>query len=230
MRQVPISAGLLIFWQNAVFLEAALLAHPDTKQLAPPVTKVLDEFPTIFGIDLNTRRGVLQGRARGVMADSFIDEALRGVFAATLFLVKQNRSAVEFTTLFASHIGDIIKYALKRQIEVAKVVAEKLGMNIYSPSFRDEQTAALEPHITHGETVVDEQRKAAIARAETRLEIQAWKQNVNSLCTGVEGDLLKIASQTKRGKDWVASFFLRASSASVDEEESADPPEPTPEG
>jgi hypothetical protein len=218
MRKIPLNASLLVFWQNLVFLEGTLLAHPETKDLAEPVTKPLDEFTTILKLDLDTRRGVLQGQAKGTIADGFVDEALRALFSATLHLVNQNRKRPEFTTLFWSHIGDVVRYALKRQIEVALEIVRKLGMNLYSKAFRDEHTAALEPRIAEGQAVLEEQRKAELARADARFEIRAWKEDVNAVCMSIHGDLTKIASKTKRGKDWVESFFLKKGGTEDDEE------------
>jgi hypothetical protein len=219
MRKIPLHASLLVFWQNLVFLEGTLLAHPETKDLAEPVTKPLDEFTTILKLDLDTRRGVLQGQAKGVIADGFIDEALRTLFSATLHLVNQNRKQPEFTTLFWSHIGDVVRYALKRQVEVAVDIVRKLGMNLYSKAFRDEHTAALEPRVAGGQAVLEEQRKAELARTEARFEIRAWKEDVNAVCMSIHGDLMKIASKTKRNKEWVESFFFKKSSTGDEEPE-----------
>jgi hypothetical protein len=223
MRKIPLSASLLVFWQNLVFLEGTLLAHPETKDLAEPVTKTLDEFTSTLKVDLDTRRGVLQGQAKGVIADGFIDEALRGLFSATLHLVNQDRKQPEFSTLFSTHIGDVVRYALKRQVEVAVDIVRKLGMNLYTKVFRDAQAAAIEPRIADGQAVLEEQRKAELARTEARLEIRAWKEDVNAICTSIQGDLLKIASKTKRGKDWVEAFFLRKGSAAAEDDEPTEP-------
>jgi len=47
LRTIALSSSILTYWQNLVFLEAALLADEQTKALAAIVTPVLDEFPTI---------------------------------------------------------------------------------------------------------------------------------------------------------------------------------------
>ncbi len=59
MRTIAISSSILGFWQDLVFLEAALLTDPETKGLATLIPPVLDELPAILQRDLDTRRRVV---------------------------------------------------------------------------------------------------------------------------------------------------------------------------
>jgi len=229
MRAIPLTCSILLFWEDLVFLESALLANPETEPLAAPVTETLDGFQAISKLDLESRRAILQSQARGVVADDFLDGAIRRVFASTLFRVQQDRSNPQFKTLFATHIGDVVRHALKRQLEVARAILEKLGLSLYDDAFRDEQKATLEPHVTHGEAVVEAQRKAEIARTDARIEIRAWKEDANAVRLSVYGELVRMAGKTKRKKDWAETFFLRkrgnedASEAPAEEPEGDEP-------
>src|SRR5690349_4236140 len=136
MRSIPFSSSVLKFWQDLVFLEAALLADDTTKHLGAVITPVLDEFPAILQKDLDTRRSVIQASARAFVADTRIDDVIRGLFSSVLALVQQNRKRQEFTTLFSTHIGDVVRHALRKQIDVAKDLSDKLAMKIFPDALR----------------------------------------------------------------------------------------------
>jgi hypothetical protein len=219
LRSIPLSSSILKFWQDLVFLEAALLADDETKHLAAVITPVLDEFPVILQRDLDTRRGVIQTNARAFVADTRIDDTIRGLFSAVLALVQQNRKRPEFTTLFATHIGDVVRHALRKQIDVAKELADKLAMKIFPDGLRTSQTKALAAVIKRGKAVLEEVRKAEFARVEGRLDIRTWKEEANAVRLAVYGQLLQLAAKTGRGKAWAEGFFPRVSAAAAEEDE-----------
>jgi hypothetical protein len=219
LRTIPISSAVLTYWQQLVFLEAALLASNETKALAALVTPVLDEFPAIFQKDLDTRRGVIQASARAYIADSAIDDVIRSVFSAVLAFVKQNRKRQEFTTLFSSHIGDVVRHALRKQLDVAAEIVEKLKLKLYTDELRAPHVKALSAVIKRGKAVLEEVRKAEIARVEGRIDIREWKDEVNAIRLTVYGQLLILAAKNGRGKAWAEGFFPRTSTVRSGEEE-----------
>lgn len=224
MRKIPTSASVLTFWQQLVFVEAALLADDETAPLAVVITPVLDEFPAILQKDLDTRRTVIQASARAFVADAGLDDTIRGLFSAVLALVQQNRKRQEFTTLFSSHIGDYVRHALRKQIDVAKDLVDKLALKLYSDDLRTPHTKALNAYIKRGNAVLEEVRKAAMSRAGGRVDIGAWKDEANAACLTVYGQLLAIAGKTKRNKAWAEGFFPRPHSAAASGEEEASEP------
>ncbi len=213
MRTIASSLSTLTFWQDLVFLEAALLAGDETKALASLITPILDEFQTILQRDLDTRRGVIQASARAYVADADIDQTIRGLFSSVLAFVSQNRKRPEFTTLFPSHIGDIIRHALRKQIDVAVDLVDKLALKLYPDDLRSSQTKLLNVVIKRGKAVVDEVRKAEIARVDGRMDIQAWKDETNAARLTVYGQLLVLAAKNGRGKSWAEGFFPRTPAA-----------------
>jgi hypothetical protein len=199
-------------------LSLALLADDETKKLAVFITPVLDEFPAILQRDLDTRRSVIQASARAFVADARIDNAIRGLFSAVLALVQQNRKAQQFTTLFSTHIGDVVKHALRKQIEVAKELVEKLSLKIFPDDLRSSQAKLLNAVIKRGKAVLEEVRKAALARVDGRIDIRTWKEEANAARLTVYGQLLAIAAKTGRGKAWADGFFPRVSAIAAEEE------------
>ena len=220
MRIIPISRSILVFWADATFLEAALLATDETKSLAAPVTQALDEFTTTLNRDLSTRRSVIQSNARASIADTNIDGGIRGLFSGALHLVGQDRKRAEFTTLFSTHIGDVVRHALGRQIKVAEKLILTLTMKLYPDAFRGLHAGVLQPLIDKGQAVLEEQRKAEIGRVEGRLDVKAWKEEVNALRLSVYSQLLGIAATTSSKKAWAEAFFpTLAKPGAVDEED-----------
>jgi hypothetical protein len=219
MRHIPSSRSTLYFWEDLIFLEAALLADEDTRALAPPVTALIDQFMPTLQRDLDTRRGLIQSSAHNSVADARIDIGIRGLHSDTLHMVKQNRQAPAFTNLFSSHIGAVVRHALKRQIEVARDLVDKLSLSLYTPEFRAAQVAVLEPLITRGTAVIEEQRQAELARVGGRIDVRTWKEEANAVRLSIYAALLALAAQDGRGKGWVEVFFKQKSAASPRDED-----------
>ena len=230
MRTIRISSSVLTFWQDLVFLEAALLAEEQTKPLAGLVTSVLAEFPAILQKDLDTRRALIQASARSFVADAGVDSVIRRLFSGVLALVEQNRQRPEFTTLFSSHIGDVVRHALRRQLEVAKTLADKLGLSLYDKTFSAPHLGALNAAVQHGSAAIEEARQAELGRAQGRIDIRAWKDEANAVRLTVYGQLLGLAAKNGRGKPWAEGFFPRVSSLVAGEEEEEAPEADVPAG
>jgi len=222
MRTIQLSRSPLFFWQQLVFLEAALLACDETKHLAAPVTAALDSFNTLQGRDLGTQRALIQALARAALADNDLDEGIRKVHNNALHLVGQDRKRREFVTLFAGSIGKLIRYALKRQLELAAELVGNRALPLFEQAFRDTQIGLLQPLIDKGKTVLESRRTAEHERLSARIEIQDWKQEASSVQLAVYGELLAIAAATGRSKSWADVFFpTRATRAAADEIEEA---------
>jgi hypothetical protein len=222
MRTIPLSHSIVVFWEDLIFLEAALLADDETRTLAAPVTPLIDEFTLTFQRDLETRRTLIQANARASVADARLDLGIRGLFSATLHLVGQNRKRVEFATLFKTHIGAVVRHALKRQIEVARELRGKLSLPHYAAEFRATHEAALAPLVARGVEVLEEQRQAELTRVGGRLEVRAWKEEANAVRLSIYASLLSLAAQTGRGKAWAEAFFPRKNAAAADGGEEAE--------
>jgi hypothetical protein len=222
MRTIPTSRSILAFWEDLIFLEAALLADEETQALAAPVTAQITAFMQTLQRDLDTQRVVIQSSARTSVADARIDLGIRGVFSATLHLVGQNRKRPEFTTLFSTHIGAVVRHALKRQVEVARDLLDKLLLDQYPAAFRSAQILALQPLIAGGTQVIEEQRQAELARVGGRIELRTWKEEANAVRLSMYASLLSLAAQTGRGKQWAEVFFKpQSATRSSDDDEDA---------
>ncbi len=237
MRSIRPSSSILVFWHDLVFLEAALLAEEETKALAAVITPVLDEFPSILQRDLDTRRAVIQASARSFVADAALDQVIRRLFSAVLSLVEQNRQRQEFTTLFPSHIGNVVRHALRKQIDVARDLVQRLALKLYGDDLRVPQTKALNAVIKRGTAVLEEVNKAEIDRVAGRIDIRAWKDEANAARLHAYGQLLAIGAKSGRGKQWAEGFFPRVSAVVADEGgedlddgEGIEPPADSPPG
>jgi hypothetical protein len=225
MRTIPLSRATLDFWEDLVFLEAALLAEDETRELAAPVTAAIQEFMGTLLRDLESRRALIQSSARLSVTDARLDFGIRGLFSGTLHLVGQNRKRVEFTTLFSTHIGAVVRHALKRQVEVARDLLDKLLLPHYPEEFRTAQVAALRPLITRGAQVLEEQRQAELARVNGRIDLRTWKEEANAVRLSVYAALLALAAQTGRGKQWPEVFFKPPSGTrNSADDDNEDPP------
>jgi hypothetical protein len=214
MRALSPSSSIQRYWEDLTYVEAALLANDDTKALAAVVSVSLAEFEQVSKRDLDTRRAVIQSRARSSVADGNLDESLRHVHANTLHLVRQDRSQREYTTAFPGALTGLIRHALAKQIVAARELVERLGLSVYAADFRDAQVALITPMITKGEVVIDERRDAELGRVEGRIELETWKEDANAVRMSVYAQLLGIASKSKRKRSWAESFFPASTSRS----------------
>lgn len=229
MRRIDPSRSILVFWADLTYHEAALLADEETKHLAPAVSKSLDDFGTILQLDLSSRRNVLKANAKAGVADVHLDERIRKLHSATLFLVDQVRKRPEFNALFSETIDKVVRFALKRQVEVADKLVETLGLKMYSDEFRNAHAGPLQTLINAGRTVLGEVRTAEIARTEARLDIRSWKDDANFLRLANYGELTAIAAKSGRSRDWSETFFLSSKTSGADEDDdAAEAPENTP--
>ncbi len=219
MRAIPPSRSILVFWEDLTFLEAALLADEETRELAPPVTSVVDVFMPALQRDLDTRRSRIQSSARASIGDALIDHGIRGLFSATLHLVGQNRKLPAFTTLFSTHIGEVVRHALGRQVEIARDLLDKLSLSHYPAEFRAQQTAALQPLVARGAAIIEERRQTELARTAGRIDVQAWKDEANAVRLSIYASLLSLAAQTGRSKAWAEVFFQPSTRAGGDTDE-----------
>lgn len=214
MREIPTSRSILSYWEELIYLEAALVANEETAPLASPVTATLDNFEVILQRDLDTRRALVRARAHASIADANLDEALREVHSNTLHLVRQDRGRKEYQTLFPGALTAHIRHALARQVEVTRDTLQTLGLSLFDASFRAAQEALLEPRLEQGEVVLAERKDAQLGRAEGRLDIEGWKEEVNAVRLSVYSELLALAVSTRRKRSWAESFFPKASARS----------------
>lgn len=229
MRTIQRSSSVLRFWQDLVFLHAGLAADDGTTHLAALVKPVLDEFPAILQRDLDTRRAVIEASAHAYVADAGIDDAIRGLFSSVLALVQQNRKRQEFTTLFSTHIGEYVRHALRKQLDVAKDLTGKLALKLYPDDLRTTQTKRLNATVKRGAAALEDTRKAELQRVEGRLDIATWKDEANAVRLSVYGQLLALAAKNGRGKTWAEGFFPRLTATAGDEEDEDVAPPDAPE-
>lgn len=147
--------------------------------------------------------------------------------SATLFLVDQVRKRPEFTSLFSDTIDKVVRFALKRQVEVAEGLVETLGLKLYADDFRNAHLGPLQALIGAGRTVLGEVRSAEIARTEARLDIRAWKDDVNAILLANYGELTSLGAKAGRARDWADAFFMSHKRSDNDDEIEEQPPETT---
>lgn len=217
-----------VYWDDLVFLEAALLASPDTAPLAAPVTELLAEYDGLQARKMAQRRAHLQARARASIADASLDAGIRALRNAALTLTHQDREAPAFRALFKGTLQDEIRHALKRQVEVAQQKLDALSLSLFDDAFRQAQRAALTPLVAQGHDALDALRQSSLASADLKLDEDAWKDETAATRQALYGDLLKLSSARSLGKAWAESFFdrpaARPSSQLADPEDPAQDP------
>lgn len=209
MQVIPGGRSAFVFWEHLIFTEAALKAHAETKDLVALISAFIDEFDNVLTSDLQTRRKVISAKALTNVADSDLDDGIRSTQASALYEVKQNRSSDIYTVLFGTDINSTTRYALERQLKVAEELRTSLELQIIPEILREKHTAALDEVIASGHEALRNKKEARFERANQKMTMDEWKDNVNSVRLSVYSMLLQIASKTNRKASWANTFFAR---------------------
>lgn len=202
-----IKSALDTYWEDLVYLEAALLANPATVHLAEPVTALLRDHEALVGLDRGSRRAVVQARARAAVADLGLDDLLRGLHSALLHAVRQNRKSPVFRAVFDSDLSATLRFALGRQVEVAADIARRLGLAIVPADVKAEHQPKVQAAIDHGRAMLDGRRQAEFGRLDVRLAVEDWKQSANRVRQAVYGRLVEMAAEQGATRDWAEAYF-----------------------
>lgn len=208
MRLIRSSASLLVYFDELVYLEAALLARPDTAQLASHVSALLDRWQPLFDRHLSARREAAQINARVAVADLNLDVGLRGLYSAALAHVLQNRQDPAFRGLFTDTIAVLVRPGLQRQVQVAGEVLQRLlDLQVVPQGLRDGFAAPLQAAIELGTKTLAARVAAEVARVGHRFDVESFKTEVNALRTALYGELLQRGAATGNAKDFADAFF-----------------------
>jgi hypothetical protein len=207
MQTLSKGSSAQVYWEDLVFLEAALLASPDTAALAGAVTEVLAEYEGLQARKLAVRRAQLQARARASVADAMLDGGLRSLRNAALFLVQHRRDDPAYRALFKGTLEDEIKHALRRQVEVAQQKVDALSLQLFDEAFRQANRPGLMALVEQGRAVLQSGREASFAAADHKLTEDAWKEEVAAVRQAVYGQLMTLGAQKGLGKKWAEAFF-----------------------
>jgi hypothetical protein len=226
MRALPLDRSQVTFWDDLVFLEAALLAGPGTALLAARVGEHLERHDVVAAAYKAGRRALLQASARARMADEALDDELRTLHSAALHATRQDHTAPAYVTLFPDGLSWLLRHGLEQQVALAAGIVDRLGLRLYDEAFRAAHVPALEAAIAAGREALEARRRAETRRESARLEVQAWKEEANALRLGVFSELLAVAARERRGRAWAEAFFMpvagRRRAAGEDAEPAAD--------
>lgn len=214
MYTIQLHRSLLVFWEDLVFLESALLASTLTRHLADPVTEHLALFDTIFAGDLATRRELIRVSARSSVADFDLDEGVRDLQSGLLHEVRQDRKDRRYTTLFKQGLSHVIRHALANQVNELERLVKQLALPIYTDAFRERWTTRFHVLIAYGREVLDQREAAETGRMHNRLKIDDWKNEANAIRLSVYAELLAIAARERKPKSWARTFFPAAQTRS----------------
>jgi hypothetical protein len=226
MRVLGLARGAEWFEEDLTFLEAGLLAEPEAAGLAVQVAALLEEGQGLEQRRKALRRAQLQRKAQTVAVDGRLDEQIRALHTDALHAVKQNRKERAFSSLFDQTIPATVRYALRRQVEVARGLVARLGLGLLPEELRVRHTSALGALIEEGARVLEAQDQAEMEMARLRLELEDWKRDVNAARMQVYGALLEVASGKKLRREWAERFFAQPEerSASGSERDASDEP------
>lgn len=209
MRILREESSIFVYWEDLVYLEAALIAYAQYPALVALVTGVLNGFPGVLKSDLASRRTQVQAEAQVTIADVYLDLGIREVHADSVHAAGGNKQATSHTTLFATDIGNTVRHALGKQVEIGTALVEKLVLNLFTPEFRERQQNRLGGLLDAGRAALARRRAVTIERASVRLTIIEWKEEANAVRLGVYGELLKLG-----GSKAFADRFFRPEPAS----------------
>jgi hypothetical protein len=214
MRVLNKKASAETYWDDLVFLEAALLATPETSALAEPITALIDEGEALFQRRRQVRRGQLQSGARASIAHSLLDLGVRRLHNAALFLAQQDRSRPEFRALFRGTLQDEIRHGLRKQLEQADEMIGRLSNRLLPETFQAEHRDNLQGLKERARGAFEAARAASSLEADLRFDEDQWKDEANAARQTTYGALLQLGATQGQAKEWARAFFEPNSSSS----------------
>ncbi len=227
MHTIPTNRSLLHFLDQLEYTEAALSAHPDTIDLAPPYREAIDDWKRVFDTQRSTRRELVRANALVSVRDDQLDTITTEFGVNLLADVRGDRKSSEFRIHFASAPSELIRMPLRKQCEHT--------INVMVPELRKRPAKhPLRPFANRLETAAKSATESLDARATARanasraaVEVDEWKEGVNTLRLGTYATLLRIAADKKYPRSWADTFFARLPSGAADQDDE-EPAEPAP--
>ena len=208
MRALPVGRSAELFEEDLTFLEAGLLAEPEAAGLAGQVAALLEEGQALEQRRKALRRAQLQRQAQAAALDGRLDEQLRALHADALHAVKLDRKERAFATLFPENVHLTTRYALRRQVQVARGLVGRLGLGLLPQDLVDRHTAALGALLEQAQGILAAQEQLEMDLARLRLELEDWKHDANAARMHTYSQLLGMAAQRQQRRAWADRFFM----------------------
>lgn len=211
MRQIPLSASLLVFLEDIEFTEAALSAHEETRDLARPFQEEIEGWERVFKSFREARRAIVRADAAVSVANQTLDETTTRFGHTVLAEAGGDRKSTLFRRFFPSPPSEFIRENLRRQCERTRdgIVVELGKLADTSPlkAF----IAPLNSQLNCALDALDTRAKVHAERGSTAYDIEEWKEGINRLRLSTYGALLNIAGEKGLGKGFANSFFRNPS-------------------
>lgn len=228
MRKIPLSASLLVFLEALDYVEAALSADEDTKELAKPIHDEIADWDAVFKKERSGRRNVVRAEAVVAVRNARFDAKTVSFGASVLAEAGGDRKSPFFRRFFSIAPSQFVRQPLRKQcdttLHVIAVELEKLEKKHPLRAF----LAPLSTLAKDALAGLDARNKAKGERTMTSNDVDEWKEGVNTLLLSTYAELLKVAAEMGYPRSWADSFFPSDSAASdAGVEAPAAPPAPS---
>lgn len=217
MRQVPLSASLLVFLEEIEYTEAALSAHDETKDLACLFQEEIERWDKVFKTHRETRRAIVRADARVSVCNQALDETTTRFGHAVLAEAGGDRKSTFFRRFFPIAPSELVRENLRRQCERTRdsilVEIDKLPESSPLKAFH----SPLKERVGRALDALDSRAKVHAERASTSYDVEEWKDGINRLRLSTYAALLNIGVERGLGKGFADSFFRNPSAQAVEE-------------
>ena len=228
MHTIPLQRSLLHFLDQLEYTEAALSAHPDTVDLAPLYREAIDDWKRVFDTQRSARRELTRANALVSVRDDQLDTLTAEFGVHLLAEVRGDRKSSEFRLHFSSAPSELIRMPLRKQCEhTLHVMVPELHKRPAKHPLRAFANR-LESAAKSAAESLDARTTARANASRAGIEVDEWKEGVNTLRLGTYATLLRIAAEKKYPRSWADTFFARLPHGAAEQDEEPAEPAPTP--
>lgn len=210
MRQIRLSNSLHVYARDLNYLEAAVNADPDTRDLAPSVASQRATWLPIFEKESEAERAVVQFDALVTVRDAQVDALTTKVGGLALLEANQDRKSAFFRRICPMPPSQLVALGLRRQCQhtIDSMIPELRKLPDSSPL--KAMAEPLAQACTSAIESLEGRGKAMGARGVVANEVEEWKEGTNRFRSAIYAELLKRAAEKGYPKSWADRFFRPA--------------------
>lgn len=214
MRQIPLTASLLVFVEDLEFTEAALSADEETEYLARPFRDQLETWEKVVKRYREARRAIVRADAKVSVCNQKLDATTMRFGHALLAEAGGDRKSTLFRRFFSLMPSELIRQGLRKRCEYTRdtIVGELKRLPDGSPLLP--YLALLDQKVARALDALDSRSQVQGERATTAYDVEDWKIGINRLRLATYAALLRIATEKNLGKSFAESFFRVAKESS----------------
>lgn len=211
MNIVPVDRSMDVFWKELFYVKARLKSSPKTEGLVPMVDGLLVLQEDLFRADREVQGELLESQALAQSVEDMMQAETIALYLLALTEVQKNKKDPRYEKLIKLKESVFLRMGFSSQREEIMRMKSVLKQSIYDDGdFRTRAFEILDRMVAGLDKAMATSLAAEEKRAQHRVDVEAWKNEANSVRLDIYGELLQLGGS--KAKAWARSFFPKANS------------------